>query len=45
MNATRSPSPRFAANGSSDVLSLVEPDPLLEASFASIHHCAFWATG
>ena len=32
-------------NTSSDVLSLVEPQPQLEPSFASIHHCAFWDVG
>jgi carboxylesterase type B len=34
------PWPSFSA--SSDVLSLVQPQPQLEANFISLHHCAFW---
>jgi para-nitrobenzyl esterase len=37
------PWPSF--NTSSDVLSLVSPQPQLESNFASIHHCAFWGVG
>jgi para-nitrobenzyl esterase len=29
----------------SDVLSLVQPQPQLEPNFAAIHHCAFWGVG
>ena len=37
------PWPSF--NGSSNVLSLVQPQPLLETGFASSHHCSLWAAG
>ena len=37
------PWPSF--NTSSQVLSLVEPQPQVDASFASAHHCSFWAAG
>jgi para-nitrobenzyl esterase len=30
---------------SSDVLSLVLPQPQIDPNFASLHHCAFWAAG
>jgi para-nitrobenzyl esterase len=32
-------------NKKSDVLSLVLPQPQVEPSFASLHHCAFWDAG
>ena len=32
-------------NAGSDVLSLESPQPRLDSSFASTHHCSFWATG
>jgi para-nitrobenzyl esterase len=32
-------------NGTSDVLSLVQPQPHVDASFATTHHCSFWAAG
>ncbi len=37
------PWPSF--NTSSDVLSLVSPRPQLKTTFASAHHCSFWAAG
>ena len=37
------PWPSF--NTSSDVLSLVLPQPRLATTFASAHHCSFWAAG
>jgi para-nitrobenzyl esterase len=36
--------PRFTAAGQ-DMLSLVPPEPALDAGFASEHHCGFWALG
>jgi para-nitrobenzyl esterase len=32
-------------NMSSNLLSLVQPQPQLVQNFASVHHCAFWGTG
>ena len=32
-------------NMSSNVLSLVQPQPQLVQNFAAVHHCAFWGTG
>jgi para-nitrobenzyl esterase len=32
-------------NTSSDVLSLVLPQPQVEPNFAELHHCAFWGAG
>ena len=37
------PWPSF--NTSSQVLSLVEPQPEVDSSFASAHNCSFWAAG
>ncbi len=37
------PWPSF--NTDSDVLSLATPQPQVETSFATTHHCSFWATG
>jgi carboxylesterase type B len=41
--ASAVPWPSF--NAGSDVLSLVTPQPQVEASFATTHHCSFWAAG
>jgi para-nitrobenzyl esterase len=44
-SATRAPAwPRFTA-GSQAMLSLIPPEPAVETSFATDHHCAFWALG
>jgi para-nitrobenzyl esterase len=32
-------------NADSDVLSLATPQPQVETSFATTHHCSFWAAG
>jgi len=37
------PWPSFGNNG--QVMSLVPPQPQVETSFATNHHCAFWAAG
>jgi para-nitrobenzyl esterase len=37
------PWPSFSNNG--QVMSLVPPQPQVETSFATNHHCAFWAAG
>ena len=37
------PWPSF--NGSGDALSLAQPKPVVDATFASDHHCSFWAAG
>jgi para-nitrobenzyl esterase len=37
------PWPSF--NPGSEVLSLVEPQPQVETTFAETHHCSFWAAG
>jgi para-nitrobenzyl esterase len=34
-----------AFSGSTPVLSLVPPQPQIETTFATNHHCAFWAAG
>jgi para-nitrobenzyl esterase len=36
--------PRFTAGGQA-MLSLLPPEPVVQTSFASEHHCAFWALG
>jgi para-nitrobenzyl esterase len=42
-SAAEVPWPSF--NASSEVLSLVLPQPRVESDFASVHHCAFWGAG
>ena len=37
------PWPSFS--GSAQVMSLVPPQPQIETTFATNHHCAFWAAG
>jgi para-nitrobenzyl esterase len=34
-----------AFNGTSDVLSLVEPQPQVDTTYAASHNCSFWAAG
>jgi len=34
-----------AFNGTSDVLSLVEPQPQVDTAYAASHNCSFWAAG
>ena len=41
--STAVPWPAF--NGTSDVLSLVEPQPQVDPNFATAHNCSFWAAG
>ena len=41
--STAVPWPAF--NGTSDVLSLVEPQPQVDPNFAADHNCSFWAAG
>ncbi len=44
-SATGAPAwPRFST-GTQAMLSLVPPEPAVEATFAAEHHCAFWALG
>jgi carboxylesterase type B len=37
------PWPSFGSG--SQVLSFASPQPLLETTFGTTHHCAFWAAG
>jgi para-nitrobenzyl esterase len=39
------PWPAFGSAGSTQMLSLVPPQPQIETDFAARHHCAFWAAG
>ena len=42
---TAVPWPAFGGAGSSQMLSLVPPQPQIETDFASSHYCSFWAAG
>jgi para-nitrobenzyl esterase len=44
-NPTSATDPWPAFNGTSDVLSLLEPQPQVDANFATAHNCSFWAAG
>jgi para-nitrobenzyl esterase len=44
-NPTSAADPWPAFNGTSDVLSLVEPQPQADPNFATTHNCSFWAGG
>ena len=39
------PWPAFDGTGSTQMLSLVPPQPQIETDFTTRHHCAFWAAG
>jgi para-nitrobenzyl esterase len=44
-NPTSAADPWPAFDGTSDVLSLVEPQPQVDPNFATAHNCSFWAAG
>jgi para-nitrobenzyl esterase len=44
-NPASAATPWPAFNGTSDVLSLVEPQPQIDPNFATAHNCSFWAAG
>ena len=44
-NPTSAAVPWRAFNGTSDVLSLVEPQPQVDTTYAASHNCSFWAAG
>jgi len=44
-NPTSATDPWPAFNGTSDVLSLVQPQPQVETTYAASHNCSFWAAG
>jgi para-nitrobenzyl esterase len=41
--STAAPWPAF--NGTSDVLSLLEPQPQVDTTYSASHNCSFWAAG